>query len=496
MSIAVQSYPELYTMLLGWDLYDKLWNLLTQTGIAYLPFIGMILRNVVQSYVGHERHAGPYALRSMEVSLIATLLLVFFAVSPVLSVNPQAITYSPQCMKQGKIPTYHAGDTGTTYDTAFTLPTHEIQVPVWWYAVIAVSEGITNAANSMVGCVPNLRSMVTEVNMAQISDPELKQELQDFETMCYMPARKQFLDDHQQGHATQMDRIQQDIKKYGAEDTEWLGSHSFSDVYYHNLRATRPIPKFPYDTSQDINADTVQHQPPTAGTPSCYQWWTDSENGLRDRLYQTLPKSFFKDNKAYINSEKAHDGILKTLLTNVNGYANANTTVNDAGLSHVAESVGVWYHQLEEYPKLYAAQQAAPIIRAVILFLIYVFLPFALVFSSYRAISFVSAGIVIFSVIFWEFIFHLVQWLDSSLMQALYTNWFAKQGAGASLADMIIASLIILAPLFWFVFMGAMGMAIGNVVGGLSMGLNQMGNASGTKAMNAAKTATTLAKMV
>ena len=45
MSIGVQSYPELYTMLLGWGLYDKLWQLLTQTGIAYVPFIGIILKS-------------------------------------------------------------------------------------------------------------------------------------------------------------------------------------------------------------------------------------------------------------------------------------------------------------------------------------------------------------------------------------------------------------------------------------------------------------------
>ncbi len=76
---------------------------------------------------------------------------------------------------------------------------------------------------------------------------------------------------------------------------------------------------------------------------------------------------------------------------------------------------------------------------------------------------------LIFSLIFWSFIWHLVSWADSTLMQALYTTWFAKQGASATLADMITVSLIIFAPIFWFMFMGAMGIAVGDIVSNLSI---------------------------
>ncbi len=489
MSIGVQSYPELYTMLLGWGLYDKLWQLLTQTGIAYLPFIGIILRNVTHSYGTHD--TGPQTLRKMEIQLISTLLLIFFAVSPCIPLNAKAISYTPMC-GNNKNQTFFAGETGTTYDKAFTVPSENSYVPMWWYAVIAVSEGMTHAANTMIGCVPDLRKMVTQVDISKISDPEIKQQLQDFEMMCYIPARTQFNQDKQKNNKAHLDGIQREVKKFGSEDTEWIGSHAFSAVYYGNLKASRPVPGFIYEPNQDINADVTQAHPPTYGTPSCKDWWNDNTYGLRNKIYQTLPKTFFDEFKSYVKGESIQDNLVKRIITS-NGFDNANATIGDYGYSHVAAAIGIWYHQLEEYPKLYAASQAAPIIQSLLLLMIYVFLPFVLVFSGYTPSGFVAGAILIFSVIFWGFIWHLVSWTDSALMQALYTNWFARQGAGATLADMIIASLVIFSPIFWFIFMGAMGVAAGDIVSSLSMGINRIGASAANKA---AKTVTTTGKAI
>ncbi len=486
MSIGVQSFPELYTMLMGWDLYDKLWNLLTSTGIAYLPFIGIILKNVAQSYVSH-RDTGKIALRSMEVNLIGMLFFILFAASPCIPLSAKAITYSPICEKNTS---YYPGSTGTTYDKSFATPPVNVTVPIAWYAVISIAEGMTHAANTLVGCTPDLRKMVTQVDMAKIADPEIIKELQDFETMCYMPARTQFNQDKQNNNTSRLELVQIETGKYGADDTEWLGSHGFSSVYYHNLKSSRPIPGFPYEASQDINADVNQSNPPVYGTPSCDEWWNDSRSGLKNRIYNVLSKSFYDEFKSYTDEAKVSDDMVKRIVSNnANGFEQANTTIGEQGYSRVASTIGIWFHQIEEYPKLYAASQAAPILQALLLLMVYAFLPFALVFSSYRASSFVTGAILIFSIIFWGFIWHLVSWIDNALMNALYDNWFEKQGASATLADMIIASLIIFSPIFWFVFMGAMGIAAGDIVSSFSMGMNRIGENAAKKGVTQIKSA-------
>lgn len=172
MSIGAQSYPELYTMLMGWNLYDQIWDLLSQSGLAYLPFIGIVLRNMAQPYTSQEtKDAGSTSLRRMEVDFIGTLLFIFFGVSPAFLLDPSLVSYTPLCPVDGKSKAVHPGNTGTTYDSAFTVPSTETRVPIWWYAVMAMSEGITSAANTMVGCVPDLRSMVIQADWPGLPTP-------------------------------------------------------------------------------------------------------------------------------------------------------------------------------------------------------------------------------------------------------------------------------------------------------------------------------------
>lgn len=490
MSLGVQSYPELYTMLIGWNLYAQLWTLLSQTGLAFIPFMGIIIRNMTQPYESQEtKDAATTSLRRMEIDLIATLLIIFLGVSPALTLSPSVLSYTPTCQTDHNA-TYHPGDTQTTWDTAFTIPSNTIRVPIWWYAVLSVSEGIASAANNMVSCTPNLRSMITQVNMTQVTDPALKQELQQFELDCYVPARTQYLKDNQ-ANTSSLQTINQDRTQYGVDDTEWLGSHSFQDTYYQYQKASQPVVGFTYDPSQDINADANKTNPPAYGTPSCSQWWNDSEHGLKTRLATTMSNDFWTEFDNHFSDEKHKENVVKQLITQSNtGYDKANNTIGDYGYSHAVESIGAWVEQLNTYPKLYAAAQIAPIIQALLLLLAYTFLPFALVFSGYKPSTFVSGAIILFSLIFWSFIWHLVSYVDSTLMNALYSDsWFAKQTPSATLADMVIGILIIVAPLFWFSFMAAMGVTVSDLVSIGFTELSGIGNKAAAEGVKATKQA-------
>jgi hypothetical protein len=480
MSIGVQSFPELYTTLMGWHLYDQLWNLLSKTGLAFLPFIGMLLRNIGQPYTSQETKDAPStSLRRVEVDLFMMLSLIFFGASPVMAMNPTLISYTPVCQTQGQNNTYHPGDTGTTWDKAFTLPIDDARVPIWWYAVMSVSEGFASSANTMVSCIPDLRKMVTEVNTTQITDPALKQEVQQFEENCYIPARTQYLQDTH-ANSPNTNAINDARKQYGDDDADWLGSHGFQQTYYQNLHAQQPVQGFPYNQAEDINAESNKSNPPAYGTPDCNTWWNDPQNGLKTRVYNALPQNFSEYQSFFQNDDKGtlKDSVIKNIVSHVdNGYQAANTTIGDDGYSHFTSAIGSWFSQLTTYPKLYAAAQAAPIIQALLLLMIYTFLPFALVFTGYKPSAFITGAILIFSMIFWSFIWHLVTYVDTTLMNALYgDSWFSQQTPQATLADMITAILIIVAPLFWFSFMGAMGVAVGDVVSKAFGGMSEVGD--------------------
>lgn len=497
MGLGVQSFPELFTTILGWDLYDKLWELLTQTGLVYIPFIGIILKNVSQSYVMHGAKGSEFSLRAMELNLLTTLLLLFFGAAPCIPLNIHGITFTPQCgSDKGSI--YTPGNTSTTYDKAFSLPQTSIRVPIFWYGVISISEGITSAAKTMVGCVPDLRKMITEINIANIKNPETKAEIDQFNRTCYVPARTKYLKDVRENNASTLARVEDAKKRYGIADTEWMGSHALTYVYYPHLKANQPIPKFPYQPADDLNADVVTKNRPAYGTPNCAEWWADQQFGLRERLRKVLSDHFYASYSRYLNTDEARDDVLKVILTGsmrpYKGYENANTMIGDNGISRIVSSIGILAHQFNEYPKIYAAMQAAPIVQSLLLLMTYVFLPFGLVFSGYKPSTFVTGAVLIFSFIFWSFIWQLVSLTDKALMSALYPGWFAQQGAGATLTDLIIGSLVIGAPIFWFLVMGSLGIAVGQAMNGFVMGLHKVGQngaATGTKAAGMAATAAT-----
>lgn len=493
MSIGVQSYAELYTTLIGWQMYDSMWNLLTQTGLAFLPFIGVIIRNIVQPYESQEtKSAAGTSLRRMEVEVIVMLLLIFFGVSPALTLDASMVSFTPICQTEGRQNTYHPGDTGTTYDKAFSLPTGDIRVPLWWYAVLSVSSGATASANTMVACVPDYRKMVTQVDMTQISSPALKQELQQFEQDCFLPARTLFLKDAQTD-STNNPTIQNDVSKFGSDDTEWQGSHAFQDTYYKNLKSSQPIPGFSYNPSDDVNAGVYPAgtATPAYGIPSCSDWWNDAQSGLKTKLYNNLPANFtteFKD--IFSGNAKLQDDVVKRIASNGGGgfeSADQMSMPHDYSLSHLTAAIGIDFSSLSAYPTIYAIAQAAPIAQGLLLLMVFAFLPLALVFSGYQAKSFIIGAVIIFSIYFWSYIWHLVGWTDSVLNLALYdNNWFELRSPNATLVNIIIGFLQIVAPLFFLGFMSALGVAAGNITSTISGAMDSLVNNPSTDLGNEA----------
>ncbi len=480
MSIGVQSYAELYTTLMGWQMYDAMWNLLTQTGLAYLPFVGVILKNIVQPYESQEtKSAAGTSLRRMEVDVIVMLLLIFFGVSPAMTLDASVLSYTPTCPIAGQQNTYHPGNTGTTYDQAFSIPSGDIKVPLWWYAVLSISAGSTAAANTTVACAPDYRKMVTQVDMTQIQNAPLKQELQQFEQDCFLPARASYLKDANTDSSNNP-IIQNDAGKYGADDDEWLGSHGFQDTYYQGLKASQPIVGFPYDPNDDVNAGAYPEgtSPPAYATPPCSEWWNDADNGLKKRLYGALPESFMTEFKDVLSgNDKLQDDVIKRIVTNGGGSYSASDDVEDTRdiADKFLENVGLIYSQLESYPTIYAISQAAPLVQALLLLMVFSFLPFALVFSGYKPMTFTTGAMVIFSLFFWSYIWQFIGWIDSSLMVALFNDsWFTLRSPNETLLTIIIGFLQIVAPLFWFGLMSVMGVAAGGLLSVASASLGEL----------------------
>ena len=90
----VGSYLELFTTLYGWQFYDRLWDLLTGTGLAFLPFLGIVLNNVLETY-GHGATDGPVSsLRRMDTEIAVALTVVVLAGQPTVTLSAATLRYA------------------------------------------------------------------------------------------------------------------------------------------------------------------------------------------------------------------------------------------------------------------------------------------------------------------------------------------------------------------------------------------------------------------
>ncbi len=478
--MTVTGYLALYTTLLGWQQYNNLWEIAVGTGLIYLPFISIILRSTVEPFSSlSSKEAGSVALRRMGLNIITTFLVIAFAAAPAIPLEPQVLHYAPPCQPEKGDAT--PGKTGTTYDRTFPVPTG-VKVPIFWYIIMSFANGVTHAAETGLSCTGlDLRTLQTQLNLTHITDAKLKQETSQFYTDCYAPAYSTYIGGRLSPQ--QQMQIESSLKQHGKEDVSWIGSHTFLNIsgFYDAHKATQPIEDFTFNSQRDIEEGQLPNRP-TWGNPDCKTWWSDSSHGLALKLKKALPPTFWQKITAFHgDQEKLQDTVVRTLITQnlhqsisdqVRGYESLNNNASGDYISRfIGGQLGIVYESLSFYPKLHLLLNALPVIQGALLFALYTFLALAIPFSSYRISFCVTGSVVLFSLIFCSFIWHLVQWFDVRLVQALYPSLGEVSGAGIlnthlplankMFVEMIIGTLYIVLPILWMMIMSWAGLQAG-----------------------------------
>ncbi len=195
--MSVDSYLELFTTLFGWTFYGLLWDVLVSSGIVYLPFLGILMDNWREPAQGGEvGHASGLSLRRMEIELFIAMLVVVLAGQPAVltPLNASTLSYSPPPTLSDPTPTTATVDEPqSTYGTSGFMGSAEtVNVPVWWYGVIALSSGLNHAIVEGMPTVDDMRTYEQQAHLVTIADPRLRQEVSDFFTQCYTPARSKY----------------------------------------------------------------------------------------------------------------------------------------------------------------------------------------------------------------------------------------------------------------------------------------------------------------
>ena len=461
----VSSAIEIYTTVLGWVLYDGIWGILSDTGLLYVPLVAGVIKNWVYAWRMQGDEGAEATIRNNWMDIFSMMTVIAVTGVPMFTINPGGLSHTTACGGS----TVVGGNTGTLYDKAFAaIDGKSAQVPLWWYGIMAMSNGVNNATVALFPCSPDLRTFAYRIDNARISDPELRRQLELFTRDCWQKARAKFMANH-----TTL------TQNYPADDIDWIGSQFFQDAdgFYGNnnlnlsVRASEEIPGFAYNAARDT--EYLSGFIPANGRPECKDWWDNAQSGIRPRLLALLdPEAITQANIEIGDIQLAKNALMRKILEpervalgrtlDIDSYQNIYGG-NAGSIAQGAAGVGLTFELASWWPKIYALRQAAPIGQSFVLMGVYIFIPFILLFSGYSIEVLFTVTVAVFGIKFLTPIWTLAVWIDNHMMEGLGLKWYSwmnlqeDKAATMVILNLVAILMFVVLPIVWFAVIGWAG---------------------------------------
>ncbi|GKS87275.1 conjugal transfer protein TraG N-terminal domain-containing protein [Acidovorax sp. SUPP1855] len=513
----LDSYLEIFTTMYGWAFGNIIGEVITGTGLIIVPFAVILFNAWREAKEQGLESAGVLPLlESVGTQIIVALFVMSlcFATTPITSLSSVNLSYMPSATPQEPNPTMVSrnGGTGSGYDAAMkdasdgTMSTagNLSQVPAWWFSTMAISSGINSAVRAGIRSGDSQIRMVEDMaRTATIQDPHVLNAVQRFYSECFVPARSKYLASNRATlTANGQSLIALSNREYGPTDVDWIGSQLFRTEpgYYADMRSYNPVPGFQVDFSRDIDYYNPASgiAPPHSGVvnpdwgrPTCKQWWEDSAQGVREQMVGHAG-SFGKlvevatSAMNWSSPDQARDAFAKLAQTKANPHFvdsdrimgsdyDVMTTVGRS-LTGAASTLGVGWEAGLASMSMLPLMTGLPMIQALVLMAIYMFLPLITFLSGYDLRVLFYGGVAIFTVKLWGAMWFIAQWIDARIINAMYPGgqgWVITQeitqiasgsvpaGYKRMILNILLMALFIGLPLVWTAMMGWVGLRIG-----------------------------------
>jgi len=511
--MGMDSYLELFTTLLGWSFANIIFSVLSSTGLIVLPFLFMFIAAWLEAHErGTDAQAVTWLIRKLEVTVWTAIFVFITCVSPmsITSLTRSAVYYTPVATAVEPTPETVYGDgTGTSFHSALNDTPNSASVPPWWYTVMAISSGINAGVRAGVGgSISDLRFLQQLAQSATIQDPKLREEVQGFNTECFVPARSRYY--HQMAGSTSV--IDDAIATYGPADVDWMGSRAFraEPTLYPAMFSRRYLPQFEYhpDIDRDIGPG---EDPPVGSRRSCAEWWAAPVVGVRAKLVEQVGSWQGFGTKlgavvSFASEEDKLDELAKIGLRSGQPkyfdkdaiIGNERDTATSIGqfFTHSMGNLGMAKEAFVVSASMGVFVNLMLMVQPLILMGLYMFLPLVTVLSGYNLQVFVAGALAIFTVKFWTAMWFIARWVDDKLIKAMYPDTsFLMEGVfspGQSdkriYLNVIMAGLYIALPLIWTSMMAWAGFSMARGISAMIDTAKERSDRAGSKGADVALT--------
>ncbi|WP_419851705.1 conjugal transfer protein TraG N-terminal domain-containing protein [Actinobacillus pleuropneumoniae] len=467
ITLTVDSYYEYFLTMLGWIVSNGIWDLFTQTGLFAAPFLAHIINLFlkVREQGDDEGNKGRLLANWLENKLYISLIVMVITCFPVFTVSYSSLQFNEARMKTCGVTVIKPSQTGLA-NLPSELNGKSANLPLWWAFTYSIGKGFTHGSIALLPCKADLRQIRFEVQNTQITDPALRQEVNDFVEQCFVPARTKF----------KRYRNQFNITEALARDIDWIGSSVFINTggLYDSFYAKNANPYFPYNSTRDVGRPSGLG----GGFPNCKDWWADSKAGLKTRLAaQVEPSTWLKIKQAWTNDEDYQNLVIRQLVSPQNmvsssgnkygGYGSGSLVFDTLGdvATYTAGALGSGAGQMITAPAFDVIRQALPMVQGFISLAIIIGLPIIMVMSGYNITAMVTVGVIQISVFFLSFWWELARWFDWWFLKPKDDGeWSFFIGSDDVVLKIVVNTMFLVLPTLWLAIMSWAGFKGGNAI--------------------------------
>lgn len=478
MTLLTTDYLEYYLTLVSWIVHNGIWAVLVASGVFAIPFLAIVIQEWLRARAegADEGNKGVLSSARIENRVFVAIAVIMFAGIPFIDVDFNTIRYDRSRSAQCQVNVPEPTDTGWSQSFS-TINNQSAKVPVWWFAMHALSRAITGASVAAIPCGTDLRQIRMDIDATRIDDPVLAQEVSDFTRDCYGPARARLF------------MIRPSLSDEQMHDVTWIGSNYFAGTpgFYDNYRSRTPRDAWPYDATRDAGLAEV---PSGGGYPTCLQWWSDGGQGLRARLLAQVDPGLLTRVAGwagFLSQAEVNDSVIRAIASPRQQKLNRGAIYSDYGgqvdmtLSNVvtraAGDVGLTIGSLGYFPAMDVVRQALPMVLALLKMALVICIPMVLLIGTYDLKTVVTVSVVQFALFFVDFWFQLARWIDSTILDALYGSGFGwnrphanfdpliglDNAFGDMLLNFVMAAMFLVLPAFWVAALAWAGVRAGNI---------------------------------